>query len=250
MSQFQPPFKLPEPSPQQPHTGYPQWQQAPQHPWYPPPPYQQTPPPVRPPQRRKRRERKETLIAVSIVLAILIVIGVVSIAFAHGSSNNATTTAQSPTATPRPTATPTELPTPTPAPTVKPTPNPHGDIGVTLSTGTWIVTLNNAYTSPGDEFDTPKPGDIYIVVDVTTLNNLAAPQLLSSGANFVFQDQTGQAYDESFTEIGKPPDGTVPANTKLRGQLVYEVSKSLHSFTLTFQDDSTPVNSITWNITE
>jgi len=242
MSQFQrPPFQQP---PQQP-------------PFYTQPEmYQQPGPPPVPP--RKQRERKETFVAISIILTILIILGAIGVfAYASASANKniAGTTnqaTQAPTSAPLPTATlaptPTEAPTQPPTPT--PTPNPHGDIGISLSTGTWIVTLNNVYTSTGDEFDTPKTGNIYIVVDITALNNIATSQLLSSGANFVFQDQTGQAYDESITEIGKPPDGTVPANTKLRGQLVYEVSKTLHIFTLTFQDDSYPANSITWNIKE
>lgn len=254
MSQFQqPPIQ-----PQEPHTGYPQWQQPPQQ-WYPPPPQmyeypsqqQRTPPPVRPP-RDKRRERKEITVAVSILLVVLVALGTIGV-FTYASANKSTATTQiQATAIPTslPTATPTQLPTPTPTPTVKPTPtptpNPHGDIGVTLSTGDWIVTLNNVYTSTGDEFDTPNPGNIYIVVDVTVLNNVAGPQLLSSEGNFTFQDETGQAYNESITEIGKPPDGTIPAETKLRGQLVYEASKSLHTFTLTFQNDNG--DSIVWNI--
>jgi hypothetical protein len=44
-----------------------------------------------------------------------------------------------------------------------------------------------------------------------------------------------------------PPDGTVPAGGKLRGQISYEVPTSLHNFTLTFQDSVYKGNTGTWN---
>jgi hypothetical protein len=105
------------------------------------------------------------------------------------------------------------------------------------------VTLNKVYRATSGPYVSPKAGDIFVVVDVTALNKAATPELISSGAMFVFQDETGQAYGETITGIGVPPDATIPAGGKLLGQIAYEVPASLHNFTLEFQESSYNGNS-------
>jgi len=65
---------------------------------------------------------------------------------------------------------------------------------------------------------------------------------------FILKDSTGQAYNETITDIGKPLDGTVQTIDKLRGQMIYEVPADEHSFTFQFQDSTYYANVGTWNI--
>jgi Domain of unknown function (DUF4352) len=136
--------------------------------------------------------------------------------------------------------------TPT-TPPVTPTPQPSPSVVFTQDIGSWVVTLNKVYRATSGPYASSKAGDIFVVVDVTAINEAATSELISSGALFVFQDETGQAYNETISGIGVPPDGTVPAGGKLRGQIVYAVPASLHTFTLEFQDNLYNGNTGTWS---
>jgi hypothetical protein len=91
---------------------------------------------------------------------------------------------------------------------------------------------------------------IFLVVDVTTENLSSSPQLVSSVASFTLKDATGQAYNEVITGIGKPPDDTaLQPKDKLRGQISYEVPKSMHDFTFQFQGSMLDASAATWVFT-
>ena len=121
-------------------------------------------------------------------------------------------------------------------------------IGETATNGTWSVTVNSVQTNKGDQIFTPASGDTFLVVDVTVSNLSSTPQLVSSVASFTLKDSTGQAYNEKFTDIGKPLDGTIQPGDKLRGQLVYEVATSQRAFEFQFQGSLFDGNAATWNI--
>lgn len=123
-----------------------------------------------------------------------------------------------------------------------------GRIGQATVIGLWQVTFNRATTSPGDHTFAPHAGKIFLIVDVTVQNDSSDPQIISSGLMFILKDSTGQAYNETLTDIGKPLDGTVQAGDKLRGQMIYEVPATEHSFTFQFQDSTYYANVGTWNI--
>ncbi len=122
-------------------------------------------------------------------------------------------------------------------------------VGKTATNGTWNVTVNSVKTVSGDQAFSPASGNIYVVIDVTSANISSNPLLVSSGASFTLKDNTGQAYNEVFTDIGKPPDGTVRPVDKLRGPIVYEVPKSVHSFTFAFQSNLFDANAAIWIFT-
>jgi Domain of unknown function (DUF4352) len=162
------------------------------------------------------------------LVALVILIAIIAAAGSHG-----TLTTNTDQSTPTSQATNQATNVPTSQPT---TASQTGKIGDTLSNSVWSVTLNSVKKNQGDQVFIPSVGKIYVVVDVTLQNLSSSPQVSSSFLSFVLQDSTGQAYNEAFTDIGKPPDGTLQPNSKLRGQLVYEVPTSQHDFTFQFQD--------------
>ena len=113
---------------------------------------------------------------------------------------------------------------------------------------TWTVTVNSFKTSRGDQFSTPRSGNTFVVVDVTVKNTSSSNQIVSSLVMFNLKDSTGQQYTESITDFAKAPDGTVTPGSLLRGQLVYEVPASQHSFTFSFQGYLAGNDLTEWNL--
>ncbi len=144
----------------------------------------------------------------------------------------------------------TATPVPTPNPSQSDT-YPNGDykVGKTAQVSSWSMTVNSAKTSYGGPYDSLKPGNIFLVVDVTVKNGTGSSQNVSSALNFKLNDSTGQAYDETYMTGAKAPDDTALRDgAKLRGQLVYEVPKSMKQFTFTYQPDISASDQATWDI--
>lgn len=127
----------------------------------------------------------------------------------------------------------------------------HFKVGQQVKIGsTWIVTINSATTHAATEFDTPKAGDTYLVIDATFKNISSSEQNLSTLLQLSLKDSTGQSYDETITTFAKqPPDGKVAAGDLNRGQIVYEVPKSQKTYTLAFEADIVSSGQVVWNIT-
>ncbi|MGB8345788.1 MAG: DUF4352 domain-containing protein [Ktedonobacteraceae bacterium] len=138
----------------------------------------------------------------------------------------------------------------TTTPTAPPTPaSGKNTTGKAVQVGnTWVVTVNNVKTSPGDDVTKPKSGNIFIIVDVTVKNISSSNQTVSSLLMFTLQNATGQQYTEVFTGFTNPPDATVTPNSVLQGQLVYEVPSTDHTFTFAFQTDSAGSDITKWNV--
>jgi len=111
----------------------------------------------------------------------------------------------------------------------------------------WTVTLNKVSTSTGTEFDTPKAGNIFLVVNVTLQSTSGSTQNASSLGQWSLKDSTGQTYNQDIT-FGGAPDGTVAAGGKIRGSIAYEVPKSQHSFILQFVPDIGSTDLAEWNV--
>lgn len=125
----------------------------------------------------------------------------------------------------------------------------HFKVGQQVKVGnTFIVTVNSFKTNPGDQFEQPKSGDEYVIVDVTLKNVSSKEQDISSLLNFDFNDATGQKYTETIVTSATPPDGKVEAGALLRGQLAYEVPKSQHKFNLGFQSDAFSSGETMWDL--
>ncbi len=217
-----------------------QWQQSlplPQQ-YQQPPQYQ---PPMPPPQVAPKRPKSRKRLWLIIGIVVLVFIVIISIALQAGKGNQPTTTNQA--TQPASTSQPLQ-------PTAKPTQPVGNTIGKAVQVGnTWVVTINSVKTSPGSEFTQPKSGNTFVVVDVTVKNISSSNQPVSSLLMFNLKDATGQQYTEAITDFTKAsPDGTVTPNSLLRGQLVYEVPSTDHTFTFSFQSDFSGSDIAEWNV--
>ena len=157
------------------------------------------------------------------------------------SANHQNSTTQQQFAT-QPASQPTSQPTSVPTQVIF-------NVGETATNTLWSVTVNSVKEVTSGTYAQPSAGEIFLVVDVTTQNLSSSPQIVSSGATFTLKDATGQVYQETETGIGVPPnDVSLQPNDKLRGQISYEVPKSLHEFTFQFQG-SVLESAATWAIT-
>jgi Domain of unknown function (DUF4352) len=192
---------------------------------------------------QKPKSRKRLWLIIGVVVIVLIVIG--SIASNANKSSQPTTTPTQPATTGQP-------PQPTTQPALQPTspPTQANTIGQPVQVGdTWMVTVNSVKKSSGDDISIPKAGNTFLVFNVTLKNTSSTKQNVSSALMFIVKDATGQQYTETFTTFTKsPPDGTVSPGSLLRGELVYEVPASMHTFTFTFQSDFAGNDTADWNI--
>ena len=126
----------------------------------------------------------------------------------------------------------------------------HFKVGDQVKVGdTWVVTVNSAKPHGPTEFDQPKSGDTYLVIDATFKNVSSDEQNLSSLLQLSLKDSTGQKYDETIVTFVKgSPDGKVAAGDLLRGQVVYEVPKAQKAFTFAFESDIVSSGQTIWDI--
>jgi hypothetical protein len=236
-NQQYPQFQQPQQQPNytQPQTYYPpqqEWQQS-----VPLPPQQQQwqQPPYQPPEKPRNAFKLGLGIGCGIMSAFAIGIVILAILASAGRQNS---TVQQQFAT-QPASQPTSVPTQT-----------IFNIGDTATNTLWSVILISVKEVTSSPYAQPGAGDIFLVVDVTTQNLSSSPQIVSSAASFTLKDTTGQVYEEKITGIGVPPDNTsLQPNDKLRGQISYEVPKSLHDFTFQFQGSLLDGNAATWAFT-
>ena len=212
-----------------------QWQQP-----Y-PPQYQPPMPPPSPP--KKSYKGLFIVLGVIIAIALLACIGISTLVLAGGNAAQQTLNQTSTQVSQQI----TQAVQPTTAPTQANAPSPKVGVPYVVDS-TFTVTVNSVKVSHGDEFISPKGGDIFIVVDVTVKNTSSSNQSVSSLGMFNLKDSTGQQYTETITTSTKPPDGTVTPGSLLRGQLVYEVPTSQHLFTFAFQADFGGTDLTEWNL--
>lgn len=125
----------------------------------------------------------------------------------------------------------------------------HFRVGQQITVSNWLITLNSAKTSAGSQFLQPKAGDVYLIFTISMKNTSNQAQTVSTLLQFTLQDASGQKYDETiYPDAGTTLDGTVRANSPLKGVIVYEVPKNLHSFTLAFTADITASGQTVWDV--
>lgn len=245
----QQPYQQPQ-YPQQ-QTGYPQWQGQPQQPYYPPQQQQWQQSPMMPMQQPQQPPKKKTGRILGIgcgsLVALVVLIVIIAAAGNKGAStantNQSTSTVQ---ATSQATTQPTSAPTSQPSPTVHQT-----GVGATQTSGAWSITVNSIkQTASGNEFEVPKAGDEFILINMTALNTGSSPSDMNI-FDFTLRDASGTSYDSTIIDVAHDPSGTVVGGQKVRGDLTYEIPKSVHSVTLQFDDPSDFDNSqvVQWNLT-
>lgn len=151
-------------------------------------------------------------------------------------TNDLTQQAMTPTARP---------PSPVPSPT------PQTGIGGTQQSGPWSITINSVKPTVSDnQFEVPKAGNQFILINFTAQNTSGGAQDMNP-FYFTLRDDSGTTYDLTALTVARDPSGTVLAAQKLRGDLSYELPKTLHSFTLQFDvpDDVDHSEVVQWNLT-
>lgn len=140
----------------------------------------------------------------------------------------------------------------TTAPTTTSTQQPiaeHHQVGESITTASWQVTIDSAsaYTGNPNQFETPRAGDTFLVVEGTFKNLTNKTQPLSTIQFFTLQDTQGSTYPEALLNTLAPPEGTVLAARGTIGEWGYEVPTSIHAFVLVFSDDVGQTTSL-WEI--
>ena len=191
-----------------------------------------------PPQAPLKKSRRGLWIAIVVIVVVLAVCGGIAAAVINGAKSVATVVATQVATTTTSQSQATTAPT-----------GQHFKVGQVVKVNdTWQVTVNSVKTSNGEQFLTPSAGNVYFIVDVTVKNLSGQQQTISSAINFSLQDATGQKYTETILTGETPPDGTVGANSLLRGQLTYEVPTSQTSFTFNFEPDIVSGSQTVWDL--
>lgn len=172
-----------------------------------------------PPQKKRRRG---CLVSASVV----IVVGIAIIAIVSTNSGKGGT----PTTTSATSATKESRTEPAVTPTGA------NKVQQPVNLDNWTITVNKVSTSKGSEFNQPqKPGNVFLLVDVSLKNNTGSSQTVSSLVLFSLKDASGQAYNGTFdTDAPDTPNGNLPAGQLLRGTIPYEVPATLHDFLFSF----------------
>lgn len=229
----------------------------------------QTPiPSAQPPRKRMSRSNKIALAAIISLIAVFILIVAIveaqpgaaqlstadqnatvqanDIAATNVAEQNATSIANSSTQLSADLT--AQAMTPTPVPT---TPVISTGVGSSQSSGPWNLTVNSIKLTVSDnQFEVPKSGDEYIDINFTALNTDSRPQDMNI-FDFTLRDDSGTPYTPTLIDTAHDPTGTVLSGQKIRGDLVFEIPKSVHSVLLQFDPPSDFDNSqvVQWNLT-
>jgi Domain of unknown function (DUF4352) len=216
-----------EQQPPEPYQGQPQQPYYPQQPMMPPP--------------KKKHTGRNIFIGCGGAFAILVVIIIIVVIAANANASKANTGTVVNNGS-----------TATTQATTAPATQSDFKIGQVVSVAsTWQITVLSAKTSTGSQFNTPqKPGDLFLVITISVKNISGQSQNMSSALQWNLQDSTGQKYNITIdTDAGATLDGAVAAGRPLKGVISYEIPKTLHSFTLSFQNDITSTDQSIWDIT-
>ncbi len=217
-------------------------------------------PGVPPPAPKKRTRGKFFAIGCGSLVLLGVIIAIIAIATSAGSkssgstatSNTNTGAAQSANmqATNEAQATQNVAQTqPTPPPSAS-----HYAVGQTVSTADGFdITVNSVSdaTNSGNEFETPPPGDQWIVIDVSVKNMSGSVQQVNP-LDFTLIDSTGQHM--TWTILSSLPNTHTFDLTALqpgatnRGVLAYEVPTGKHAYQLAFAIDQFSGNQTLWDI--
>ncbi|HEY0757025.1 MAG TPA: DUF4352 domain-containing protein [Ktedonobacteraceae bacterium] len=204
----------------------------------------QPPPPVRP------RRFSRTVLIMLLVLGVLVVIGGIGGIFALRSRGGPSPTG---TSTTQGTSTISGV-TPVPsAPGSTPTPDGVHGIGTPVQAGTdWIATITSIRETISSLI-APNPNNTYLEVNLSLKNTSGQALTLVSFLEFTLDGPNGLHLHETGgdTNIHRPPDGTVNANSTLVAEVAYEVPKNQHAFTLVFAYGLSHNNnaSVSWQLT-
>jgi len=109
-------------------------------------------------------------------------------------------------------------------------------IGERVKMGELAITVNGVRESQGTEFETPKEGHKFVIVDAT-IENLSEESVgISSLLMFKMADADGYNYGPAlFTEVRGQLDGELGPGRKMRGEVAFEVPKDAKGLEFIFE---------------
>ncbi|WP_059103077.1 DUF4352 domain-containing protein [Shouchella shacheensis] len=124
----------------------------------------------------------------------------------------------------------------------------------TISTGDTMnfdgleITLNDAYTSEGSEWETPENGH-YVILDLTIANTTEESANISTLMQMSLQDGEGYTHDVAlYTEAKGSLDGEIGSGRDMRGEVAFDVDDS-EAYEFIFENPFTSGQAI-WTIEE
>src|SRR6266487_3958889 len=214
--------QYPQQQPQMP----PQQQWNPQQPPYPPQQYQQPPyqyPPQVPPPKKRSIGKFFAIGCGSLVALVILVIVLAAVVSGGHTSSTSTTSTSASTST---------------SGSQNSSGNQVSKVGGTITLNGVQATLVSAKTNPGGEFDTPKAGNIYVIVHVK-LHNTSDQEQNYNEFDFHVKSGTGNITNQDYLSTENSSDllnsGTLSPGGTAEGDLVFQVKKGDHKAELTWQ---------------
>lgn len=97
-------------------------------------------------------------------------------------------------------------------------------MGTIIRLGDFRFSLNSARWSKGTEYDSPKPGYIYLILDCTAKNISNEHKVFSSLMKLKLRDKEGYSQKKSwFADTKGSLDGELSPSQTMRGEIAYEV---------------------------
>ena len=220
------------PPPQYQPQNYPQQNYAPQQPYQnyqqPGPGYLQQSPFQQQPQQPPKKKNRLWLILGGVLIVFVLFCGGFALFSPHTSTATTSTTTSSTQNTPASSNKSNSSSSNTSSGTYK--------VGQSATSGDWKVTVESVSTSAGDDLDTPKSGDQYLLIKVSETYTGSDQGNASSLLQFTLRDTNGQSYTETILASGATsPDGTVASGSKVAGTLAYEVPTATKDFQLSYE---------------
>jgi hypothetical protein len=120
-------------------------------------------------------------------------------------------------------------------------PLPTHQLGEAIPAGDLTLMVNAVDAPKGDQFSKPKPGNRFVVVDLTIENTAQTAAHLSSLAQMSLKDRAGWKYTLDLLATtaagGSSPDGELAAGEKLRGKVGFEVPQDATGLLFVFDAD-------------
>ena len=114
----------------------------------------------------------------------------------------------------------------------------HFEIGDKIKLNDITLKINKIKTSNGGDFETPKKGHEFLIVNSTVENIGEESTSLSSLLQFKVVDINGLSYESVFlSELKGSLDGELAPTRKMTGEIAYEVPKDAKKIELEFIDN-------------
>ena len=111
-------------------------------------------------------------------------------------------------------------------------------IGDTVRMGDLVFTLNSARWEEGDEWNKPKEGERWLVLDCTVENESSEPTTISSMLMFSLYDEDSYSRDvDFFADTEGSLDGELGVGRKMRGEIAFDVEEGQSYWEFIFEPE-------------